>query len=265
MQISIRFCAEDSAAVLAALEAGQTDFVATPEGSSDSSAEDWQDRQRTTAGHGFLHLCRSYLQHRAGSAPAKARRDRAHLTVRIDPISGWSRLPNGELLPPGSITLTLTLPTGTTLRPLRPTDLTLHDAGRTLREASQALRDLLGTIDGERCRFPSCTRKRKLHAHHVIQWLLGGRTDLANLVLLCSRHHTVVHAEGFRLTLHPQTRALTVTSAAGTAIPHLPKLPWRPAAELDPNTEIDAKTLPNTTYDKLNLHYAVEVLLQTAA
>jgi hypothetical protein len=183
--------------------------------------------------------------------------------VNIDPLSGWARLPDGELLPPG--TLTATLPAGTVLRPLRPSDLTMHDAGRTLREPSQALRDLLATIDGERCRFPSCTRKRKLHAHHTVEWALGGRTDLANLILLCSRHHTVVHTEGFRLTLHPQTRALTVTSAAGTAIPHRPKLPWQPAADLDPNARIDATTLPNTSYDKLNRHYAVEVLLQHAA
>jgi hypothetical protein len=282
MRISIRLSAEDGAAVLAALEAGQTDFAAlpAPETAPDSSAEessptpsrrpdayDFHVAKLATAGTGFLHLCRVFLQHRGQTAPAKARRDRSRLTVQIDPLSGWARLPDGELLPPG--TLTATLPSATlpsqTLRPLRPTDLTVHDAGRTLREASQPLRDLLGIVDGQRCRFPSCTRKRRLHAHHVTEWHLGGRTDLDNMVLLCSRHHTVIHTQGFRLTLHPHTRALTIEAATGEAIPHRPGLPWHPATELDPDTQINAKTLPNTSYDKLHLHYAVEVLLQQAA
>ena len=105
--------------------------------------------------------------------------------------------------------------------------------GRTARHPSQALRDLLGAVDGERCRYPSCTRRRKLHAHHLIAWLKGGRTDLANLVLLCTRHHeTVVHGEG---------------------------------VHLDPTGSIDADTLPPDGVDTLHLHYAVEILMQQAA
>jgi hypothetical protein len=273
MHISIRISAEDGAAVLAALEAGQTDFAALPvvaDPAAESSAEekrrpdalDFHNAKLATAGTGFLHLCRTFLQHRGQVAPAKARRDRARLAVHIDPLSGWARLPDGELLPPGALAATLP---AATLRPLQPTDLTIHDTGRTLREASQPLRDLLANLDGHRCRFPSCTRKRKLHAHHVLEWQHGGRTDLDNLVFLCSRHHTLVHDQGFRLTLHPHTRALTVASAAGENITHRPGLPWHPATELDPDQTINAKTLPNTTYDKLHLHYAVEVLLQQAA
>ena len=267
MRISIRVSAEDGAAVLAALEAGKAD-CAPPESSAEVSrrpdALDFHTAKLATAGTGFLHLCQTFLQHRGKASPGKARRDRARLTVHIDPLSGWARLPDGELLPPGTPAVTLPQPGGT-LRPLQPADLTIHDAGRTQREVSQPLRDLLGTIDGERCRFPSCTRKRKLHAHHTTEWQHGGRTDLANMTLLCSRHHTVVHTEGFRLTLHPHTRALTITNATGEAIPHRPGLPWHPASQLDPETSINARTLPNTTYDRLHLHYAVEVLLQHAA
>ncbi len=40
------------------------------------------------------------------------------------------------------------------LRPLTATDLELADLGRTRRDPSQRLRELLGTIDGEHCRFP---------------------------------------------------------------------------------------------------------------
>jgi HNH endonuclease/Domain of unknown function (DUF222) len=175
----------------------------------------------------------------------RARRDRSQLTVQIDPISGWSRLLDGEFVPPGS--------------------LGVHDLGRRSRHPSQPLRDLLGAVDGERCRYPSCTRRRRLHAHHVIEWNDGGPTDLSNLALLCSRHHTLVHADGIRLKLNPTTRALIVITAAGRAVPHRPEWPWLPADELDPEAAIHPATLPPFAGDKLDLHYAVDVLMQHAA
>lgn len=49
--------------------------------------------------------------------------------------------------------------------------------------------------DGSRCQFPGCDRRRHLKAHHRISWLNGGPTDLDNLILLCQRHHTRVHAD----------------------------------------------------------------------
>jgi hypothetical protein len=33
--------------------------------------------------------------------------------------------------------------------------------------------------------------------HHIKHWADGGDTDLDNLVLLCSYHHTVVHHRGW--------------------------------------------------------------------
>jgi hypothetical protein len=100
------------------------------------------------------------------------------------------------------------------LRPLTAADLRRHDLGRSQRVVSPALRDLLGTIDGERCRFPGCTRRKTLHAHHVVHWRDGGTTDLENLVLVCSRHHTLLHSAGFGLVLHPDRR-LDVRTSGG--------------------------------------------------
>ncbi|HEX4016678.1 MAG TPA: DUF222 domain-containing protein [Frankiaceae bacterium] len=261
--ITIRAGAADGVVLLAAIDAVRTDLDLAAEGAPDLSAERSDVPQRATRGDGVLRLCQTYLAERAVAYPVRSRRDRSQLTVQIDPISGWARLPDGEFLPPGS--LITTLPAGTAVRPIRLDDLTAHDSGRADRHASQALRDLLGAVDGQRCRFPACTRRRKLHAHHVIHWIDGGPTDLANLVLLCSRHHTVVHAEGFRLTLHPMSRALTVSSAAGQAVPHRHGWPWQPAEQLDPDGVIGAATLPPRAGDKLDLHYAVEVLMQHAA
>jgi hypothetical protein len=74
-----------------------------------------------------------------------------------------------------------------------------------------------------------------------------------------------VHAGGFQLTLNPTTRVLTITTAAGRPVPHRPQWPCQPAEHLDPTEHIDHTTLPPHAGDKLDLHYAVNVLLQHAA
>ena len=194
------------------------------------------------------------------------------MRIHIDPLSGWSRLHDGELLPPGSLGTGLGCaqePARAGLHALSPADLTCHDLSRSRHDPSPALRQLVGTIDGERCRFSGCTRRRRLHAHHVTPWGQGGSTDLGNLVLLCPRHHNLVHVEGFSLVLLPDRR-LSISTAAGIAVPHRPPLPFEPAQDLleavqlrDP---VDARTLPSpTTGDRLDLHYAVAVLVQHAA
>ena len=55
----------------------------------------------------------------------------------------------------------------------------------------------------EGCTFPGCDSKRFLHAHHVVHWGRGGRTDLDNLVLVCTFHHKLVHEYGWDVDLHP--------------------------------------------------------------
>ena len=47
------------------------------------------------------------------------------------------------------------------------------------------------------CRFPGCDRPQAwCDAHHVLHWADGGPTALANLLLLCRRHHRMVHRRG---------------------------------------------------------------------
>ncbi len=41
--------------------------------------------------------------------------------------------------------------------------------------------------------------KRFVDAHHIQHWSAGGETSLNNLMLLCSRHHRLVHEGGFRI------------------------------------------------------------------
>ncbi len=49
--------------------------------------------------------------------------------------------------------------------------------------------------------------------HHIEYWENGGRTDLSNLVPLCSRHHHAAHEGGWKLKLDPATRELTVRTS----------------------------------------------------
>jgi hypothetical protein len=43
------------------------------------------------------------------------------------------------------------------------------------------------------CEYPGCTAVRELEAHHLVADACGGRTELDNLILLCPRHHTLLH------------------------------------------------------------------------
>jgi hypothetical protein len=73
--------------------------------------------------------------------------------------------------------------------------------GRTFREPSaQRLRVLRHRDHG--CTFPGCGSRRFTHAHHIVWWAAGGRTDLDNLLLVCSFHHKLVHELGWNLARH---------------------------------------------------------------
>jgi hypothetical protein len=72
--------------------------------------------------------------------------------------------------------------------------------GRLTRVPSAPILRQLRHRDRE-CRFPGCGKRRFTNAHHVRWWSRGGRTDLDNLVLLCSFHHRLVHEGGWTIDL----------------------------------------------------------------
>ncbi|MEZ5348915.1 MAG: HNH endonuclease signature motif containing protein [Microthrixaceae bacterium] len=58
---------------------------------------------------------------------------------------------------------------------------------------SSGQRRALAARDGG-CIFPGCDQPpARCAAHHLHQWILGGRTDCDNGALLCRRHHGLVH------------------------------------------------------------------------
>jgi hypothetical protein len=70
--------------------------------------------------------------------------------------------------------------------------------GRKTRTIPPAIRRALQRRDGG-CRFPGCTASHYVDAHHIHHWADGGDTNMENLILLCTRHHHLVHEGGFGL------------------------------------------------------------------
>jgi hypothetical protein len=73
--------------------------------------------------------------------------------------------------------------------------------GPTSRVISGPMRRSLKALD-KGCRFPGCDCPPAwTDAHHIKHWADGGPQTLENLVLLCRRHHRLVHEEGWKLEL----------------------------------------------------------------
>jgi hypothetical protein len=70
--------------------------------------------------------------------------------------------------------------------------------GRRSRSIPPAIRRALLLRD-QGCRFPGCTHTRFLHGHHIQHWLQGGETSVDNVLLLCTRHHHLVHEDGWTI------------------------------------------------------------------
>lgn len=71
--------------------------------------------------------------------------------------------------------------------------------GRKTRIVPTAISRAVRARDNNCCTFPGCRNRRYLHTHHVEHWSNGGETSLNNLMLLCTKHHALVHEGGFRI------------------------------------------------------------------
>ncbi|HJQ05777.1 MAG TPA: DUF222 domain-containing protein [Nocardioides sp.] len=76
----------------------------------------------------------------------------------------------------------------------------LLDLGRAQRFYTAALRKAMRLRDG-RCRAEGCSIPATwCEAHHLKPWAEGGKTDLADGVLLCSHHHHRAHDSRYSMT-----------------------------------------------------------------
>ena len=87
--------------------------------------------------------------------------------------------------------------------------------GRTTRLANRAQRRALRGLY-RHCAIPGCTvAYDRCKLHHITWWRNQGRTDLDNLLPVCSIHHTKIHHDGWVIELGPN-RQLTLTLPDGT-------------------------------------------------
>jgi uncharacterized protein DUF222/HNH endonuclease len=103
------------------------------------------------------------------------------------------------------------------------------ELGRRKRVVSAPLRQALEARD-RHCRWPGCTRPGSwCEAHHLLHWAAGGRTDPANLLLLCYRHHVQVHEGRWQLLVDAAGRVEVVRPPLDLAAPPRGPSPWRAA------------------------------------
>jgi hypothetical protein len=89
------------------------------------------------------------------------------------------------------------------------------DLGRDTRLANRAQRRALRALYAT-CAIPGCSvRYDRCKLHHIVWWRNGGRTDLANLLPVCTHHHTKIHDGGWEVSLDSH-RALTIRFPDGT-------------------------------------------------
>jgi hypothetical protein len=102
----------------------------------------------------------------------------------------------------------------TVTRILLGSDSAVIDVGRSRRVVSGSTRRALNVRD-KHCQWPGCERPPSTcDAHHLIYWTRGGPTDLDNLLLLCYRHHWMVHEGAWQIARDDSGRILTIPSPA---------------------------------------------------
>ncbi len=70
---------------------------------------------------------------------------------------------------------------------------------RKKRAITLAVERAVRARDNNTCRFPGCQHSKFTDCHHIDHWANGGESVPDNLMLLCSRHHTLVHEGKFRI------------------------------------------------------------------
>jgi Domain of unknown function (DUF222)/HNH endonuclease len=139
--------------------------------------------------------------------------------------------------------------------------------GRKTRSVPPALRRALKSRDSV-CRFPGCPQRRFLHAHHIDHWAHGGRTDLSNLVELCSHHHRLVHEGRYRIE-RAHHGVLRFRRPDGSFMPTVTSDRIGQADELRVRNREEGLDLTDETCvpciygDRLDLHWVVDNLAET--
>jgi hypothetical protein len=146
-------------------------------------------------------VCRQWLD-RADRPNVGGERPHMTLTVDVDALASEGDAELDRAGPvPGSVARRVACD-ASVMRVLMAGRSEPLDIGRRTPVIPPAMRRAVIVRD-RRCRFPGCDRPHTwCDAHHVIHWADGGPTAMSNLMLLCRRHHRLIHRRsGFTVEL----------------------------------------------------------------
>ena len=170
----------------------------------DAESRSGADDDRTPAqkrADALGEICRQWLD--LAERPIVAG-ERPHVTVTVDAAALGGGSDAGELDhagPVGADAVRQLACDASVMRVVMSGRSEPLDVGRRTPVVPPSMRRAV-TVRDRRCRFPGCDRPHTwCDAHHVVHWADGGPTALSNLVLLCRRHHRMIHWGRFRLEL----------------------------------------------------------------
>jgi hypothetical protein len=103
-------------------------------------------------------------------------------------------------------------------------DSVVIDVGRSERTIKGQRRKALIARD-QHCQWPGCDRPASwCDGHHIVHWLLGGGGEIENQVLLCHRHHVLVHEGAWQLVRAVDGRVMVIAPGVTFGQPRAPDL-----------------------------------------
>jgi len=108
---------------------------------------------------------------------------------------------------------------------LEKRDGSILDQKRVRRSPTMAQRIEIARRD-KGCRFSSCGFVDFTQVHHIVPWVLGGETNLSNLITLCGRHHHAVHEVGWTMRGNAD-EVVTFEGPHGHRMTSAPSPTWR--------------------------------------
>ena len=147
------------------------------------------------------------------------------VTATIETLKGLAGAQGGEMefsLPLASASVQRLACDCSVTRVLLSQESLTIDVGRAKRILGSGLRKALRLRD-QYCRWPGCERPASwCDGHHLVHWIHGGETNLDNLVLLCRRHHRMVHEGDWQLIKTSEGQIITIAPTITFGLPRGP-------------------------------------------
>jgi hypothetical protein len=164
-------------------------------------------RERRVA-DALVEICTHELDHGVPS-----RRPHMQVTTSLETLLGLCGAPAAEMefsLPISAKAVERLACDSSVTRILLGSDSTVIDVGRAKRTITGPQRKALKVRD-RGCVWPGCDRPATwTEGHHLVHWIHNGPGNLPNLVLLCYRHHWMVHEGEWQIVRADDGRMLTV-------------------------------------------------------